>query len=253
MRLLPVLIPLVAAFIGMIGAILSALGFARPGWMPRPRRMVNYRVHYDDSLGNTHPDMKGVGELVVRRQGHDVPDASLAMIRISKGKQALELPRVELKRKDRIRLLVLLSGQRDHLRPGVEGDAYIKGAGRGGGLIREVTPRRAALHTFGWAGFALLSLVAAILVTLLIKPFSTAPPVTVACVPGQHPGRRVHGLRPVHHRGRAAVRARLPVLGRAGQPERGHDRQRRRRGRPAGQRRFGQRPEHAPGDVRRRG
>ena len=64
MRLLPVLIPLVAAFIGMIGAILSALGFARPGRMPRPRRMVNYRVHYDDSLGNTHPDIKGVGELV---------------------------------------------------------------------------------------------------------------------------------------------------------------------------------------------
>src|SRR5215469_2695735 len=83
MRLLPVLIPLVAAFIGMIGAILSALGFARPGRMPRPRRMVNYRVHYDDSLGNTHPDMKGVGELVVRRQGRDVPNASLAMIRIS--------------------------------------------------------------------------------------------------------------------------------------------------------------------------
>ena len=34
MRLLPVLIPLVAAFIGMMGAILSALGFARPGRMP---------------------------------------------------------------------------------------------------------------------------------------------------------------------------------------------------------------------------
>ena len=231
MRLLPVLIPLVAAFIGMMGAILSALGFARPGRMPRPRRMVNYRVHYDDSLGNTHPDMKGVGELVVRRQGQDVPDASLAMIRISneggldigeehwampinftfdgrdvvgvevsdtagqvtvdsksirisKGKQALELPRVELKRKDRIRLLVLLSGPRDHLRPGVEGDAYIKGAGRRGGLIREAAPRRAALYTFGWTGFALISLVAAILITLLIRPFSTAPPVTVACVPG---------------------------------------------------------------------
>ncbi len=180
MRLLPVLIPLVAAFIGMIGAILSALGFARPGRMPRPRRMVNYRVHYDDSLGNTHPDIKGVGELVVRRRGQDVPDASLAMIRISneggldigkehwvmpinftfdgrdvvgvevsdtagqvtvdsqsirisKGKQALELPRVGLKRKDRIRLLVLLSGPRDHLRPGVEGDARIKGAGGAAG------------------------------------------------------------------------------------------------------------------------
>ncbi len=82
MHLLPVLIPLVATFIGMVGAILSALGFARPGRMPRPRRLLNYRVHYDDSLG-TRPDMKGVAELVVRRKGQDVPDASLAMIRIS--------------------------------------------------------------------------------------------------------------------------------------------------------------------------
>jgi len=44
--------------------------------------MVNYRVHYDDSLG-TSPDITGVAELVVRRKGHDVPDASLVMIRIS--------------------------------------------------------------------------------------------------------------------------------------------------------------------------
>jgi hypothetical protein len=44
--------------------------------------MVHYRVHYDDSLG-TSPDIKGVAELVVRRKGHDVPDASLVMLRIS--------------------------------------------------------------------------------------------------------------------------------------------------------------------------
>jgi phosphate transport system substrate-binding protein len=253
MHLLPVLIPLVATFVGMAGAILSALGFARPGRMPRPRRMVNYRVHYDDALG-TRPDMEGVAELVVRRKGHDVPDASLVMIRISneggldigeehwvmpinftfdgrdvvgvevpdtgrvppglltgdqewgrlpadatetgqvavdpqtirisKGKKALELPRIDLKRKDRIRLLVLLSGPRDHRRPGVEGDAYIKGAGSGGGLVREVTPRREALNMFGWTGFALLSLVAAILVTLITQPFSSAPPTVTYCVPG---------------------------------------------------------------------
>ena len=250
MHLLPVLIPLIAAFIGMIGAILSVLGFARPGRIPRPRRLVNYRVHYDDWLG-ARPDIKGVAELVVRRKGQDVPDASLAMIRISneggldivkehwvmpinftfdgrdvvgvevsdtdhvppglltgdqeqerldnfggglsegqtiqisKGKKALALPRIELKRKDRIRLLVLLSGPRDRLRPGVEGDAYIKGAGRRGGLVREVTPRREALYTFGWTGFALISLVAAILVTLVVKPFSSAPPVAATyCVPG---------------------------------------------------------------------
>jgi len=249
MHLLPVLVPLVATFVGMVGAILSALGFARPGRLPRPRRMINYRVHYDDSLG-TRPDIKGVAELVVRRKGHDVPEASLAMIRISneggldigkehwvmpinftfdgrdvvgvevsdtgrvppglltgdqegdqegerldgrsgsatiqisKGKKALELPRIDLKRKDRIRLLVLLSGPRDRLRPGVEGDAYIKGAGRGGGLVREVTPRRAAFYAFGWTGFALLSLVAAILVTLIVRPFSAPAPVQADCVPG---------------------------------------------------------------------
>jgi len=249
MHLLPVLIPLVAAFIGMIGAILSVLGFARPGRIPRPRRLVNYRVHYDDWLG-ARPDIKGVAELVVRRKGQDVPDASLAMIRISneggldiakehwvmpinftfdgrdvvgvevsdtdhvppglltgdqeqerldnfggglsegqtiqisKGKKALALPRIELNRKDRIRLLVLLSGPRDHLRPGVEGDAYIKGAGRRGGLVREVTPKREALYTFGWTGFALISLAAAILAILVVKPFSSAPPVATYCVPG---------------------------------------------------------------------
>ncbi|HEY7261613.1 MAG TPA: hypothetical protein VH589_09045 [Trebonia sp.] len=175
--------------------------------------------HYDDSLG-TSPDIKGVAELVVRRRGHDVPDASLAMIRISneggldigpahwilpitftfdgrdvvgvevsdadgvprglltgdqepaesggggggtgvgvrqavtegetiqisKGKKALELPRIELKRRDRIRLLVLLSGAREGLRPAVEGGAYIKDAVRGGGLVREETAAAGALH-----------------------------------------------------------------------------------------------------------
>jgi ABC-type phosphate transport system substrate-binding protein len=262
MHLLPVLIPLVATFVGMVGAILSALGFARPGRVPRPRRMVNYRVHYDDSLG-ARPDIGGVAELVVRRKGQDVPDASLVMIRlsneggldigkehwvmpisftfdgrdvvgvevsdadhvprglltgdqerglrdswaavdpaavdpaggqatadaqtiqISKGKKALQLPKIELKRKDRIRLLVLLSGPRDHHhRPGVEGGALIKGAGRRGGLVREVAPRRGAFSTFGWMGFALISLVAAILVTVIVRPFSPAPLTPTYCVPG---------------------------------------------------------------------
>lgn len=255
MHLLPVLIPLVATFIGMVGAIVNIAGFLRPGRIPRPRRMVNYRVHYDDSLG-TSPDIKGVAELVVRRRGHDVPDASLVMIRISneggldigrehwvlpisftfdgrdvvgvevsdtggaprglltgdqelaesgggggtgagvrqavtegetiqisKGKKALELPKIELKRKDRIRLLVLLSGARQRLRPAVEGGAYIKDAVRGGGLVREETPRREALYTFGWTGFALVSLVAAMLVTFIARPFSTTA-ATAACAPG---------------------------------------------------------------------
>jgi len=277
MHLLPVLVPLIATFVGMVGAILSVLGFLRPGRIPRPRRMVNYRVHYDDSLG-TRPDIKGVAELVVRRKGQDVPDASLVMIRISneggldigkdhwvmpisftfdgrdvvgvavsdadqvppgllagdqergrgdgrdaraargvggvggagaaggaraaadtgaglaladaesiqisKGKKALELPKIELKRKDRIRLLVLLSGPRDHRRPGVDGGAYIKGAVRGGGLVREVPARREGFRTFAWTGFALMSLVASILVTVIVRPFSSAPPPTAQCVPG---------------------------------------------------------------------
>ena len=271
MHLLPVLVPLIATFVGMVGAILSVLGFLRPGRIPRPRRMVNYRVHYDDSLG-TRPDIKGVAELVVRRKGQDVPDASLVMIRISneggldigkehwvmpisftfdgrdvvgvevsdadnvppgllagdqeparrdaraaeadraveaaegakaaadrgtglaladaeiiqisKGKKALELPKIDLKRKDRIRLLVLLSGPRDHRRPGVDGGAYIKGAVRGGGLVREVPARREGFRTFGWTGFALMSLVASILVTVIVRPFSSAPPPMAQCVPG---------------------------------------------------------------------
>src|SRR5215469_10276939 len=255
MHLLPVLIPLVATFVGMVGAIVNIVGFLRPGRIPRPRRMVNYRVHYDDSLG-TSPDIKGVAELVVPRRGHDVPDASLAMIRISneggldigpehwilpitftfdgrdvvgvevsdadgvprglltgdqepaesaggggtgvgvrravtegetiqisKGKKALELPRIELKRRDRIRLLVLLSGAREGLRAAVEGGAYIKDAVRGGGLVREETPRRQALYTFGWTGFALVSLVVAMLVTFITRPFSTTA-AAAACVPG---------------------------------------------------------------------
>jgi hypothetical protein len=82
MRLLPVLIPLIAAFVAILGAIASGLRLARPGHLPRPRRMVNYRVHYDDWLG-TRPDIKGVAELVVRRHGQDVPEASLVMVRIS--------------------------------------------------------------------------------------------------------------------------------------------------------------------------
>ena len=233
MRLLPVLIPLIAAFAGMVGAIVSGLRFLRPGRMPRPRRMVNYRVHYDDWLG-TRPDIKGVAELVVRRRGQDVPDASLVMIRISneggldigkehwimpvnftfdgrdvvgvevsepnggppgpitdsetirisKGRKALELPRIELNRKDRIRLLVLLSGQRDHGGPAVQGDGYIKGAVRGGGLVREVSPGWERFYTFGWTGFALLSLVVAVIVALAVRPLSPAPQNSF-CVPGQ--------------------------------------------------------------------
>jgi phosphate transport system substrate-binding protein len=244
MHLLFVLIPLVAAFAGMVGAIVSGFRLVRPGRLPRPRRMVHYRVHYDDWLG-TRPDIKGVAELVVRRRGHDVPDASLVMIRlsneggldvgkehwiipvnftfdgrdvvgvevsdahgvpqglltgdqehggaaadgesirISKGKKALELPRIDLKRKDRIRLLVLLSGARERMGPAVVGDASIKGAVRGGGLVREVTRSRENFYTFGWTGFALLALIAAVVVTLVVRPFSSTVPAAAAdCAAG---------------------------------------------------------------------
>jgi phosphate transport system substrate-binding protein len=64
---------------------------------------------------------------------------------------------------------VLLSGTRDRLRPAVEGGAYIKDAVRGGGLVREESPRREALYTFGWTGFALVSLVAVMLVTFIMQ------------------------------------------------------------------------------------
>jgi phosphate transport system substrate-binding protein len=250
MHLLAVLIPLIAAFVGLIGAVFAGVRFMRPGRIPRPRRMVNYRVHYDDSLG-TRPDVKSVAELVVRRHGQDVPDASLVMIRlsneggldigkehwimpinftfdgrdvvgvevsdadgvpagllsgdqepgrraaavpgrrgaavaladgetirISKGKKSLELPRIDLRRKDRIRLLVLLSGPREHLRPAVQGDADIKGSVKGGGLVREVSPGRERFYTLGWTGFTVLSLVAAVLVALIVRPFSSSPPAS---------------------------------------------------------------------------
>jgi phosphate transport system substrate-binding protein len=232
-HLLPVLIPLIAAFAGMAGAIYGGLRILRPGRIFRPRRMVNYRVHYDDWLG-TRADMKGVGELVVRRHGQDVPDASLVMvrlsneggldigkehwvmpvnfmfdgrdvvgvevsepggappgpiadsdsIRISKGREALELPRIELRKKDRIRLLVLLSGQRERAGPAVQGDAYIKDAVRGGGLVREVSPGRERFYVFALTGFALLSLVVAVVVALLVRPLSSTAPASF-CVPGQ--------------------------------------------------------------------
>jgi phosphate transport system substrate-binding protein len=235
MHLFAVLIPLIAAFVGLVGSVLAGVRFMRPGRIPRPRRMVNYRVHYDDSLG-ARPDVESVAELVVRRHGQDVPDASLVMIRISneggldigeehwvmpvnftfdgrdvvgvevsdangvpaggevtlfdgqavrisKGKKALELPRIDLRRRGRIRLLVLLSGPREHLGPGVLGDAEIKGSIRGGGLVREVTPGRDRFYTFGWAGFTVLSLVAAVLVALTVRPFSSGPPSY--CVSGR--------------------------------------------------------------------
>jgi phosphate transport system substrate-binding protein len=79
---------------------------------------------------------------------------------------------------------VLLSGPRDHRRPGVDGGAYIKGAVRGGGLVREVPARREGFYTFAWTGFALMALVASILVTVIVRPFSSAPPPTTQCVPG---------------------------------------------------------------------
>jgi phosphate transport system substrate-binding protein len=258
MRLLPVLIPLLAAFAGLVGTVVAGLRFLRPGRIPRPRRLVHYRVHYDDSLG-TRADVKGVAELVVRRHGQDVPDASLVMIRISnegglaigkehwvmpinftfdgrdvvgvevsdadglpadllsgdqerarhtpvpdgrgsagggglalaegetirisKGRKSLELPRIDLRRKDRIRLLVLLSGPRSHLGPGVQGDADIKGSLKGGGLVREPTPGRERFYAFGWTGFTVLSLAGAVLAAFIVRPFSASPPPSY-CVPG---------------------------------------------------------------------
>ncbi len=104
-------------------------------------------------------------------------------IRISKGKKSLELPRIDLRRKDRIRLLVLLSGPRAHLGPAVQGDAEIKGSVRGGGLVREVAAGRERFYTFGWTGFTVLSLGAAVLVALITRPFSASPPPSY-CVRG---------------------------------------------------------------------
>lgn len=73
---------------------------------------------------------------------------------------------------------MLLSGPRDHRGPAVQGDATIKGAVRGGGLVGEVMPSRVNLYIFGWTCLALLALVPAVVITLVLRPFSSSPPAS---------------------------------------------------------------------------
>lgn len=72
-----VLVPTVTAVISGIGTLVSIYVLLRP----TPRRRVNYRVHLDTEIG-TRPDIKGLAELVVQREGKEVPEPSLALIRI---------------------------------------------------------------------------------------------------------------------------------------------------------------------------
>ena len=74
---LSVLIPLVAAGIGAIGTLINIGRLFRPP----ARRRISCRAHFDDRIG-THPDIKGMAELVVRRKKKEIPDASLVLIRL---------------------------------------------------------------------------------------------------------------------------------------------------------------------------
>jgi hypothetical protein len=80
MHMLPVPVPPIATFVGMVGAILSVLGFLRPGQIPRPRRKLTTesimttgwaRARYP-GRGRTRRQAKRPGR-AGREPGHD-PD-----------------------------------------------------------------------------------------------------------------------------------------------------------------------------------
>jgi phosphate transport system substrate-binding protein len=196
-HLLPVLIPLGAAFVSTLGTIASLLALAAPGRLPNPRRKVHYNVHYDAFIAQrAESEIEGLAKLIVQRpDGVEVLDPSVTMIRISndggldivehdwsreiefafdgrevegvevskeyagatlreaivthvaensRDKKKLRLPKIALNKKDRFRLLVLLSGNRANPDPkeyGVSGDAYLHNAVPG--VVSSARPGRA--------------------------------------------------------------------------------------------------------------
>src|SRR5262249_1621411 len=106
----------------VVGVAVSDADHVPPGLLPgdqeRGRRDARDARAAEVAAGSGAAGAPGApGASGDRGTGLALADAE--SIQISKGKKALELPKIELKRKDRIRLLVLLSGPRDHRRPGV--------------------------------------------------------------------------------------------------------------------------------------
>jgi phosphate transport system substrate-binding protein len=104
------------------------------------------------------------------------------LLTFSENDNWVRLPKMQLNKKDRFRMLVLLSGSGT----GVDGSGVLDGAVRGGGLVRDTQgtgPNRATIRaiTFGMAATA--SLLSLVLVLLFLEP-SSAPAGPAHCVAG---------------------------------------------------------------------
>lgn len=101
-----------------------------------------------------------------------------------KHKDTLQLPKITLQKKDRFRLLVLLSGNRDHPGDkghGVSGSARLNSGGEKGGLDRETGTGAGARRTSYWAVAGASCIALSILLSFVVKPFT---PVNADCVTG---------------------------------------------------------------------
>jgi len=240
---LTVVIPVIVAIITGLGTAVKTYQALRPA----PRRRISYRVHLDNGIG-AQPDIAGVAELMVRRRRRDgtyrdVPDASLALVRISNdggldiskadyiepviftfgtrkvvgvevkdvtdaqravllgrrpgdhqdakddllhfdpnGNNWVRLPRMQLNKKDRFRMLVLLSGDGK----GVTASGLLNGAIKGGGVVEEVGgigPNRVTRQAFTLGLLTMVSLAVLSLMLFFFNPLSKSEG-HVRCVAG---------------------------------------------------------------------
>jgi ABC-type phosphate transport system substrate-binding protein len=237
-HLLPVLVPLIAAFVATVASIVSVVGQVAPSWLPIRGHKVAYIVHYDDFVGR-EPNRQGLGEVLMRTDREPFADASFVMIRISNegglnisqldwsvpivlgfdgrkiqgvdvslseggdalqraikadavvsdDKRELRLPKIVLTRKQRFRLLVLLSGQpehRDKKDRWVTGSAQLReavSAGDGSGFLRETGPGRAARRSLWLGSLSVICIALSLIVVFVIRPQAETV-VSANCVPG---------------------------------------------------------------------
>jgi phosphate transport system substrate-binding protein len=229
----------IEAFVGMILNVMPRLNIDLPtlltagglvvtvvGWLIGrywTRRKLTYRVHLDTPISMTPHHTRDMVDLKFQRAGREVPDASLALLRVKngggldikredierpltftfKGREVIgfeipeakpltlkemiledpgpmirgdriTLPKIPLNKRDRFKLLVLLSGAGT----AVKGDGYISGgrvardAPRGGPSTRSLL--------FGGVFLALVGLLAG----LLIRPVQSGAPGPVRCLSG---------------------------------------------------------------------